>query len=622
MKTTALLLIGLLALQGVSADYLSAWDMDEGIRTRQNGYYNHFKHGDSTADVQLTREARRGPGGRAMQVVYNKPMDGYCGVWAHFFDEEQAKDGVLTCLDVAGYPYLSFFVRGAKGGENFTIQLADPAWYAREDSQAAGTAVRYLGRPLTTNWTEIIVPLEDFRLASTDICGITFNFTEEGAGTVYIDDIGFKKLPDTPVPFSTATPENATPDRAINRAMWVWETEPLLDDPQEAADLFAFCRAHQVNELFLQLLYTYENDGSPDVRCIIRKPDLLRAFLRAAHEDGLRIHALDGHPEYVLRENHPKVLAQVDALLAFNEGDIAQEQLDGIHLDNEPYLLPGFESVLQEDILRQYLELNAAIMARLREQGSAMVFGVDIPFWFDERPGECLVTWNGQRKDAAKHILDIVDNIGIMDYRNFAGGADGMIKHAEQELAYAAQVNTPVYLGVETYQDTPLPFYFVCMIPEAEWAAFARDHADLMNRRDFRGFRMKTYRDGTLRYWGIGQDRPGAPSDRFLTAVAALAALNPTDWQEVDWRPALEQALRIDPACVGFQPLNISLGGEHPINGFTTAMRMPPKTTFAGKSKQALEAALKETADHYRDNPAFHGFAIHYYKTYRELPDE
>jgi hypothetical protein len=48
---------------------------------------------------------------------------------------------------------------------------------------------------------------------------------------------------------------------------------------------------------------------------------------------------------------------------------------------------------------------------------------------------------------------------------------------------------------------------------------------------------------------------------------------------------------------------------------------MPPKTSFAGKNKSALEDALAETARHYGGQPALKGFAIHYYRTYRDLPD-
>jgi hypothetical protein len=43
-----------------------------------------------------------------------------------------------------------------------------------------------------------------------------------------------------------------------------------------------------------------------------------------------------------------------------------------------------------------------------------------------------------------------VDNVGIMDYRTQAYGADGTIAHAQSELRYAAVVGKQVFLGLET----------------------------------------------------------------------------------------------------------------------------------------------------------------------------
>lgn len=42
------------------------------------------------------------------------------------------------------------------------------------------------------------------------------------------------------------------------------------------------------------------------------------------------------------------------------------------------------------------------------------------------------------------------------------------------------------------------------------------------------------------------------------------------------------------------------------------------KVTFDGKSRDELEDALSETADTYSGNPAFAGFAIHHYRSYRK----
>jgi len=43
-----------------------------------------------------------------------------------------------------------------------------------------------------------------------------------------------------------------------------------------------------------------------------------------------------------------------------------------------------------------------------------------------------------------------VDNVGIMDYRNVAGGNDGIIAHARALLEYGNGPQAKVFVGVET----------------------------------------------------------------------------------------------------------------------------------------------------------------------------
>jgi len=49
----------------------------------------------------------------------------------------------------------------------------------------------------------------------------------------------------------------------------------------------------------------------------------------------------------------------VDAVIVFNRESPAEQRFDGIHFDNEPYLLLGWKDRLRrEQILREFLELN------------------------------------------------------------------------------------------------------------------------------------------------------------------------------------------------------------------------------------------------------------------------
>jgi hypothetical protein len=208
--------------------------------------------------------------------------------------------------------------------------------------------------------------------------------------------------------------------------MWIWHTEGLLSDKGRRESLFRFCKEKNIAELFLQLILSYCSSS------IIEHPSKLRLFLREATSFGIRVHALDGHPSFALKKNHQKALGMINAVLEFNKNSAPSERFYGIHLDNEPYLLDGFKA-RKKEILASFLELKRLCAKEIR---SNLAYGIDIPFWFKE-----VVGFNP---------IDICDNVGIMDYRNFAKGPGGIIECGLPYLEYADKKKKLIYIGVET----------------------------------------------------------------------------------------------------------------------------------------------------------------------------
>lgn len=219
----------------------------------------------------------------------------------------------------------------------------------------------------------------------------------------------------------------ATEARKTSRALWVWDSASLLQDASAREQFFEFCRARGIDTAWLQVTRLLPGESR------LEHEGGWRALLRDAHRHGLDIHALDGDPAYVLRARHYVVLGLVDAIIRFNREAPPDSRFDGIHLDNEPYLLAGWElPVIREDLLAEYLELNAEVQ-RIVEAEGGLEFGVDIPFWWP-RP----------------EILSLVDNVGIMGYRNVATGDDGIIALARPLLEYGNGTKAKVFVGVET----------------------------------------------------------------------------------------------------------------------------------------------------------------------------
>lgn len=211
-----------------------------------------------------------------------------------------------------------------------------------------------------------------------------------------------------------------------SRALWVWDSPPILQDASARQHFLEFCRARGIDLAWIQVA------RSPAGNRLLHEQGW-RDLLRDAHRLGIRIHALDGDPSYALRERHYLVLSLADTIVRFNRDAPPDQRFDGLHLDNEPYRLAGWElSVIRERLLAEYLELNARVQQMLREEGG-LEFGVDLPFWWP-RP----------------EILDFVDNVAIMAYRNEAAGDDGIIALARPLLEHGKRTPARIFVGVET----------------------------------------------------------------------------------------------------------------------------------------------------------------------------
>jgi hypothetical protein len=612
-------------------DILKVWDFNQGIANHLNGFYNTFEKKPSSATTSFNYEIKRGKGGKSLEIDYFKD-GGFCGVWMHLFNSE-APEEKRKFVDASTYPYLSFFVRGKRGGEDFSVQMADVEWLKKEDSLSAGRVSEYLAKGITTEWQEVVIPIEDFGLETTQLATLVFNFTEGGKGTIFIDDISFKKEESLKVP-KTET-ETKVILKKYNKAMWVWESlEPLLKK-EKREELFKFCQEYGINELFFQLQYRFVNEDSPLVSCQLKYPDEQRAFLKEANKRGIKVHALDGYPEFALLPWHPKVLAQVKAIIEFNKKGRPDERYYGIHLDNEPYQLLGFgEPGQKQKILKEFLDLNKKCMELIEKSETNLVFGVDVPFWWDEKDSTgknpYTIEYNGEVKPVIYHLIDMLDNVGIMDYRDRADGADGIIRHGLGEIEYAAKKGKNIYIGVETFKYKPIKIFFLAGMPRSEFSSKMKK-TNLGFKSQIGRFKIRLLDDGVNLHAGLAftPDLNGKINSEFKTALLELgSSFSQNVW--LDRKRELDSILfdaewKIGqmPEYEGFEIREIKDDKRKILYvGFEVTEVMLEKITFAGYPKSYLDKQLRQAALFFSSYPSFYGFAIHYYKTYKEMPSD
>lgn len=203
------------------------------------------------------------------------------------------------------------------------------------------------------------------------------------------------------------------------RAMWVW-SRPAPET------LVSFASSHGVRELFVSV-----PAGLGSSRAL---PWVRQVHDRAAAY-GITIQALGSATDWI---EHP------DAALAWQRDALATGLFTGIHLDVEPWQDARWDAD-RPALLRDYLDLLAQVGAATDRPVEA-----DVPFWL-----WTLDPVDGLPVDRA--VLDRVDRVTVMSYRDRATGTDSITDVGAPGLATAAAADKPARLAVETNDLGPDP---------------------------------------------------------------------------------------------------------------------------------------------------------------------
>jgi len=212
-------------------------------------------------------------------------------------------------------------------------------------------------------------------------------------------------------------------DQQAPRALWVWSyPEP---------GLARFARSHD----FSRLLVNVPTDDASAGAFVDLASDTRRR--------GIELFAVSGHPGWAL---------QPAGMTAWVRQVRRAGLYGGLLLDIEPYTLDGWRNGADRlPIMRGYLR---ALERAVRGAGDLPVSAA-IPFWFDH---------DGYRLDGRsllEHVVERVDGIVVMAYRDRADGSDGILRHTVGEIVAGAAADKSVMIGVQTAADEldKLTFY-------------------------------------------------------------------------------------------------------------------------------------------------------------------
>ncbi|MFB9276175.1 hypothetical protein [Cohnella cellulosilytica] len=209
-------------------------------------------------------------------------------------------------------------------------------------------------------------------------------------------------------------------------ATWVWDTTTLTKD---TGKMLAFAKEQGVNAIFLHVDREAE-DFEP-----------YRAFIQKAHGLGIEVEALGGDPTWGLTDYRKEIDSFIEWMEDYRGAVGGQAAFDGIHMDIEPYLLKEWERD-RDEVVRQWMDNVEYLVGRAKQDASLRI-SADLPFWIHKIPAR-------RNGNLGAWMIERLDRVVLMNYRNFAIGENGIIANALPMIKEGTKAGKPVIVGLET----------------------------------------------------------------------------------------------------------------------------------------------------------------------------
>jgi hypothetical protein len=558
-----------------AGSHLMVADFGNDNRTPLGGYFNTFVERPSVADASVERAA---DGRRALRFTCRRQASDFCGLSVQLYDSD-ATPAARRYLDARSFSALTFRIRGHAGDERLLLKVAGAEWELREDAVPIGEVAQFLPTGgVATTWQWAVVPLDRFpsEVRQQTLALLVLEAMSAGTTAIDLGPVAFSLNSSQPPPLPRAKTEE--PTRQVAKATWIWNTSELLEDEGRQRSLLAFLEREGFDYVFLQLPGVPGEHGTPGEVAV--DAATLRSLIAALNGLGIRVYALDGDPRYTLPQFHVGMLETVGNVISYNRQVRQSERFFGVRYDIEPYLLPGFDGPGRDSLLQDLLQVVAASVARAHAGG--LTFGADIPFWYDEPAAftqePVTAEFDGAKKPMSEHIIDLVDDVSVMDYRTITYGGDGTIRHASGELAYAERLGKSVFVGLETED-----------LPDEVLLDFRGDPVTVMEQEMPEYPFVALWEDGdSVHVLLVEEDlEPDSTGSESRSSVARRWMERGGPW----WR------------------WTISGRTEIPSD----------KITFAAYGGRRLSLVMRQTAAELQRYQSFAGFAIHHAESYRHL---
>lgn len=208
-----------------------------------------------------------------------------------------------------------------------------------------------------------------------------------------VGEVIYPEPPQTPnVERVKKPPRTARTTGSPTKSAWFWSPGLWMDSPEK---IFNVKSTVGLNRIYITVP---TNNGE------VSHPTELRQFIQKAHAQHLQVWAVLGDPRAVTYEGVAKFITASAAYAAFNEESIQAEKLEGLQLDIEPYLIPGYS---QDPAV--WLSKYAYVVNNIHYAVPDLPIDIVLPFWFD--PATPVVA------TMLDDVADSISRITVMDYR-------------------------------------------------------------------------------------------------------------------------------------------------------------------------------------------------------------
>ncbi|MDT0123224.1 hypothetical protein Q9R46_11270 [Paenibacillus sp. RRE4] len=241
--------------------------------------------------------------------------------------------------------------------------------------------------------------------------------------------------------------EQTPPEKPVNppasapeiRGTYIWEASQVTDDGGD--HILAFAKQQKINWLYVRL-------------DLDQRYSSYRSFVKRAKAQGIEVHAMGGHPIWGKKENRPRIKRLIDYVKNYNAEVEPDERFEGIHLDIEPYTLPEWEAN-RNTLLTEWAS-NIAYFQKETKKDSNLETSADLAVWLDTYP------LPGKDISVTEFMIDTLDHVSLMAFRNSAEGSNGIAAVVSQEMEIADRLGKRLLISVEmkeNFEGTHISFH-------------------------------------------------------------------------------------------------------------------------------------------------------------------